>query len=139
MKVPAIALSLVLLLAACASVHTELMPHADLTKVRHFFVEHRLSDNHHVDDLIVADLQARGFVASDGPLTMMPDDAEAVVTYDDDWAWDFKSYLIELRIAVRRARTDQPLAVGSYRQPTPLTKSPAAVVHTILDGFWKKS
>ncbi|HWA88246.1 MAG TPA: hypothetical protein VG710_18610 [Opitutus sp.] len=139
MKLPALLLSLALPLAACSSMHTETMPHADLGKIRHFFVEHRLSDNHHVDDLIVADLQSRGFTASDGPLTMMPDDAEAVVSYADDWEWDFKSYLIDLRIEIRRARLDQVLAAGSYRQPSPITKSPAGVVHALLNGFLKKS
>ncbi|HVU25515.1 MAG TPA: hypothetical protein VHE13_15410 [Opitutus sp.] len=127
------------LLAGCASVHTEVMPHADLAATGRFFVEHRLSDNHHVDDLIVADLQARGFAASAGPLTMLPDDANVVITYEDDWAWDFHSYLIELRVAVRRARADQPLAAGSYRQPSPITKSPGAVIHILLDRLLQKS
>ena len=139
MKFPAAFLSFALLLAGCASIHTELTPHADLGKFKRFFVEHRLADNHHIDDLIVADLRSRGLSASDGPLTMLSDDAEAVITYEDDWTWDFKSYLIELRIAVRRARTDEPLAAGTYRQPSPITKSPPAVVHEILDRLFKKS
>jgi len=139
MKFPAVLSCLALLLAGCSSVRTERAPHADLGAIKHFFVEHRLSDNNHVDDLIVADLQARGFDASAGPLTMMPDNAEAVVSYVDSWAWDFKSYLIDLRIEIRRARLDQPLAAGSYRQPSPITKPPAAVVHEILARVFGKS
>jgi hypothetical protein len=139
MKFSAVLPCLALVLGGCTSIRTERMPRADLGAIKHFYVEHLLSDNHHIDDVIVADLRARGLDAHDGPITMMPDDAEAVIRYEGDWAWDFKSYLIELRIEIRRARTDQPLAVGVYRQPSPFTKRPPALVHEILSRILEKS
>lgn len=139
MKFSAVLLTFAFLLAGCRSVRIERAPHADLGGIKRFFVEHRLTDDHHLDDIIVAELQSRGLEASAGPLTMMPDNAEAVVSYADDWAWDFKSYLIQLRIDIRSARLDRPLATGTYRQPSPITKSPTQVVHAILAPLFEKS
>jgi hypothetical protein len=132
MKVTALLLSLVVLLTACSTLDTFQVPNTDLSKVRSFFVIHRLTDNHHIDDAIVDHLKSLGYEASAGHLTMMPQRAEAVVTYRDEWAWDFKTYLIQLDIEIRQAHTDRPIARGTYRQPTLITKSPAIVIERIF-------
>lgn len=127
------------LLASCSSVQTQRNPKADLSQFKRFYVQHRLTDDHHIDELIVADLRSRGLEASAGPLTMMPRDTDAVVNYADTWAWDFKSYLYQLDIAINDARKEHGLATGSYRQPTMLTKEPEEVVRLILSPLFKKS
>jgi hypothetical protein len=132
MKVSAFLLSIALLFSGCSSIDTYRMPSVDLSRVRTFFVVHRLADNHRVDETIVAHLRSLGYEAAAGPLTMMPQHAEAVVTYHDYWAWDFKTYLIQLDLEIRQAHTNRPMARGSYRQPTIIPKSPAAVVEKIL-------
>ena len=138
MKVLAVLFAAALLLTGCSSVETHEAPKVDLNSFQHFYIEHRLTDDHHIDDLIVAELKAMGKDASAGPLTMLPDNAEAVITYQDAWEWDFKSYLIAIQINIRRARTDYPLGVGEFRQPTPIPKSPADVVHIVLTKLFKK-
>lgn len=137
MKVPVVLFAFVLLLCGCTSIHTQRNPRADLARYHRYYVEHRLTDDHHIDDAIVTELRSRGLQASAGPLTMMPDDAEVVVGYADTWAWDFKSYLYQLDINLRTARLDQPLAAGTYRQPTIVTKPPEAVIHTLFDRLLK--
>lgn len=132
MKVTALLLCIALLLSGCSSLDTYRVPTVDLTRVRTFFVVHRLADNNHVDETIVAHLRSLGYEAAAGPLTMMPQHAEAVVSYRDYWAWDFKTYLIQLDIEIHQAHTNRPMARGSYRQPTIIPKSPAAVVERIL-------
>ncbi len=138
MKAPVCLIAAVLLLAGCSSVETHEAPKVDLNTIRHFYVEHLLTDDHHLDETIVAELKAMGKDASAGPLTMMPESAEAVVTYKDAWEWDFKSYLIALQIDIRHARTDHPLGQGTFSQPTPIPKTPATVVHIILAKMFKK-
>lgn len=133
MKVPVSLLLLgVLLLAGCSNVATHRFPGADLTRYQRFYVEHRLTDDRHIDEMIVARLHALGRQATFGPLTMMPEDTEVLVTYEDIWAWDFKNYLIELNIQFRSARRDRGLAYGGYRQPSMFTKSPDVVIARIL-------
>lgn len=137
MKIPAILLALAACcLASCTSVWTQRNPQVDLAKLTHFYVEHRLADDRKVDEAIVAELRSRGFEASAGPLTMMPDGVQAIITYRDEWAWDFRYYLMELSVNIRSTYRDQTLATGVYRQPTPLTKSPAQVIRTIFDPIF---
>src|SRR5882724_11113290 len=106
MKVASILFSVAAFLSACSSVQTHRDPRADLTLLKSFFVVHRLTDDHHIDDTIVAQLKALGREASAGPMTMMPQTVDAVVTYRDEWAWDFRSYLIQLDIEIKHAHTD---------------------------------
>ncbi len=129
-------LALGLLAAGCASLDTQ--KKAEYSQYHRFYVEHRLTDNHHLDEMIVAELKARGLDASCGPLTMMPEGIEVIVTYADRWEWDFHSYLIELRIELRANITDQPLASGYYHQAPAVTKSPETVVREIIAGLFKK-
>lgn len=131
-----VSLLLVLLLAGCASVSTRERPRAGLQDIQCFFVETRLGDDHHIDDLIVAELQRHGRTATAGPLTMLPDDAQAIVSYNDRWAWDFSSYLIEASLEIRRARTDKPIAAASYHRAVVSRKTPADAMRVMLDPLF---
>ena len=126
-----------LLLAGCSSLDTH--QDSDLSSLHRIYVEHLLTDNHRIDEAIVAELKARGYEASCGPLTMLPDQGiDAIISYEDRWAWDFNSYLIDLNIAVRANFTNKELAHGHYHQASALTKSPPEVVHQILDPLFKR-
>jgi len=124
-----------MLAAGCSSLSTRSV--VDLSTFRRIYVVHLLSDDHHLDELFVHELQLLGHEASSGPLTMMPENAEVVLTYDDRWEWDFKTYLIELDVELRTAHTDKKLADGRYIQPSPKTKPPPAVVHELLAPLFK--
>jgi hypothetical protein len=137
MKVFVVLLTGVLLLSSCSSIHTQRDPRSDLDKFQHFYVEHRLSDDRFIDEAIVAELKALGRDASAGPRTMMPQSADAIVTYQDEWAWDFKSYLIQLNIQIRDSRRERIVATGNYQQPSMFTKKPNQVVHAILRPLLK--
>lgn len=132
MKVTALLLGIVALLSACSSINTHRSPRAGLDGVQRFFVVHRLADNHHMDQRIVDHLRSLGREATAGPLTMMPQNVEAIVTYHDEWAWDFKTYLFQLDIEVRQAYTNRLIAQGTYRQWSVFTKSPETVIDLIL-------
>jgi hypothetical protein len=139
MKVTALMLLVLVAFAACSSVETHRYPDADFSHVRKFFVEHRLADNNHIDEEIVAALKNLGFQASSGPLTMMPEDVTALVNYEDVWAWDFKSYLLHLNILISHPHTHRVLAVGSYHQPSLVTKDPPYVIGHILSRLFPRA
>src|SRR5437868_14491610 len=80
-------------LPGCASLSTK--REAGLEKVHRVWVEHLLTDNYRTDQNIVEELKRLGFDAACGPLTMMPEGYDAVITYRQRSEWDFKSYLIE--------------------------------------------
>lgn len=136
MKLVLSLLALGALLTGCSSLDTH--KESDLGAISRIYIEHRLTDNHRIDEAIVADLKARGYEASCGPLTMLPDGIQAILTYEDRWAWDFNNYLIELRLEMHENFTGKPLATGYYHQASALTKSPPEVVRQILDPLFKR-
>lgn len=125
-----------LFVAGCATVETRKV--MSLAPFKRVYVEHRLTDDRHLDEMIVEELKRLGYEASHGPLTMLPDNADAVLTYEDRWEWDFRTYLIELNITVQTARTKKKLADGRYFQPSPRPKPPVEVVRTVLEPLFAK-
>ena len=124
------------LLPGCSSLATH--RDGELGQVHRVYVEHRLTDNHRIDDLIVGELKARGYEATSGPLTMLPEGVDAVISYQDRWAWDFKNYLIDLSLEMHATYTEKPLATGSYHQAAALTKSPATVVAELITKLFPR-
>src|SRR6476661_1271857 len=108
-----LAVSVILLaLTGCSSVSArKVIP---LDRFQHIFVEQRLNENHHVDELFVAELRRLGRDASAGPRTMMPENTDAVLTYDARWEWEFKTYLIELNLELHAVHPPKKLADARY-------------------------
>jgi hypothetical protein len=140
MKFRLLALPVFLLLLSvftgCSTVQVDRKPSTDLSKLQHFFVEHRLNDNHGIDLLIVEELKKLGKDTSVGPMTMLPDNAEAIVAYDDDWTFDFTTHLTTLQIRVRDARKDTQLASGSFFQRSVTRDAPADIVHRVVTSIF---
>lgn len=125
-----------LLLAGCSSVSTRKV--VALDSFRRFYVERRLNENNHLDELIVAELRQLGREASSGPLTMMPANTDVLVTYDARWTWDFKTYLIDLNLELHTLYPSKKLADGRFYQPSLKPKPPAEVVRGILGPLFGK-
>jgi hypothetical protein len=103
------------------------------------FLDQRDGLHGHFDAQIAAALNALGREATFGVATMRPDGIDAIVSYTDRWEWDFKNYMIEIKIDVRDARTDKPLATGSYYQASLKTKSSEEVIRLILSPLFQPS
>ncbi len=130
MKAAVVLLLLLALLTGCtSSLTTRQAPKADLSQLRHIFVEHRLNDNHRLDELIVQELRSLGYEAVAGPLTMMSPETDALVTYEDEWVFDFTSHLTTFSITVADNRRHQMLAEGRYYRPSVTHMSPDEMVH----------
>lgn len=125
------------LLTACSSTDIRRDPEIHLDQFTRFYVETRLNDNHATDALIAADLRSRGFDATHGHLTMMPDDIEVLITYDARWTWDFHSYLIDLEITARNPHTRRLIATGTAHHAGFIKKDPAKMIAGIFDKIFK--
>jgi hypothetical protein len=126
-----------LFLLGCSTLTTHQEP--GLASVKRIYVEHLLTDNHRIDQLIVAELTGLGYEASYGPLTMMPEGVDAILTYRERSSWDFKNYLIELGFELKANFTGKVLATGRYYQPSMMPKPPKDVIHTVLTPVFKRS
>ena len=107
-----------------------------LDRFQRIYVEQRLNDNHRLDELFVAELRRMGRDASSGPLTMMPEKIDALLTYDARWEWDFKNYLIELNLELHTVHPRKKLADARYYQPSITTKPPVEVVREVIDRLF---
>lgn len=105
------------LVTGCTSFNTSIEPEAELSRVRHFWVERNLSDNRAVGLKIVRALQAQGRQAELGPLTMLSEEAEVIVTFRDSWTWDFGDHLTGLEVMVRDRRSRRLLARARFEGP----------------------
>lgn len=119
----------------CASL--DIQGRANLGRHPRVFVEERLNDNLGIHRTIARELGALGYETSTGPLTMMPDEAQLVVTYDARETWDFRPYLIELNVTVRPARDyNRVIATARYFRPGLTSKSPDLMVRETLEKLF---
>lgn len=126
---------LLLTVAGCSSASArKVMP---LDHFQRIYVESRLNDNEHLDELFVAELRKFGREASSGPSTMMPENTDAVLTYTPRWQWDFKTYLIELNLELYSVHPHKKLADARYYQPSIKTKPPAEAIHEMLERLMR--
>lgn len=136
---PGLALSALLLLLAGCTTSVSARKVIPLDRFHRIYVEQRLNDNNRLDEMFVAELRGLGRDASSGPLTMMPENTEAVLTYDARWEWDFKNYLIELNLELHTVHPRKKIADGRYYQPSIRTQSPNEVVHRLVAKLLAKS
>jgi hypothetical protein len=130
--------SLALGLGSCASFDASVDNGRSLKKIQHFFVLSNLNDNHALDQQIAAALRTGGRTAEVGPLTMMPDEAQAVVAFQDHWAWDFGEHLVFLRITVRDPASSQSYASVTFSATVPLHEPPATTVRRLVEALLAK-
>ncbi len=126
-------LSALLLLAGCVSYERQVIAPKSLDGVKRFFVLSNQNDNHGIDHQIEAALKIRGNEATVGPMTMLPDDAQVVLVYEDRWEWDFGDHLVFLQLTARNRRTSQPLFMVRFSAKIPKGKKTPAVVGELVD------
>jgi len=129
-------LGLGLLLGGCASFDAQVERGRSLAGVQRFFVVSNPNDNHGLDHQIAGALKIRGYEAETGPLTMMPDKTQAVVTFQDNWAWDFGEHLVFLKLAVRDTRSEQSFATVTFSATIPLRESTSEIVGKLVDRLF---
>jgi hypothetical protein len=132
------AAALACLLGGCASFDASVERGRSLKSVQRFFVLSNLNDNRALDHQIAAALRARGRTAEVGPLTMLPDDAQAVVTFQDHWAWDFGEHLVFLKINVRDPSASQSYASVTFNARVPLREKTPVTVNRLVEALLEK-
>lgn len=108
------ALFAALLLAGCTHLERMVTPGRNPAALKEIFVAQNLSDNHRLAERVAAALRARGLRAESGPLTMLPEKAEAVLHYEDRWTWDFGDHMTYLRLDLHDPGEKRPYS-SAYR------------------------
>jgi len=100
---------------------------------KRIFIQSNQNDNNALDTQIVAALKLRGYESDCGPLTMMPDDTQVIVTYEDHWTWDFGDHLAYLQISARDRRTGNLYGSAQFRAKIPTKKSIPKIIGELVD------
>jgi len=121
-----------LLLAGCSSYEAQ-SGGKSVAGQKRIFIQSNQNDNNFLDTQIVAALKLRGYESDCGPLTMMPDDTQVIVTYEDHWTWDFGDHLAFLQITARDRRTGQAYGTAVFKAKIPTKKSIPKIIGELLD------
>ena len=127
-----------LLLGGCASFEASVERGRSLREVRRVFILSNPTDNRALDQQIARAFRARGRTVEVGPQTMMPDDTQAVVAFQDHWAWDFGEHLVFLKITVRDPFASPPYAGVTFSARVPVREPTSATVSRLVDTLLEK-
>jgi hypothetical protein len=118
---------------------SSLSPGSDLTSFKSAYVVKLPQDGRHIDKIIKANLEKRGYVVTNGPALAGPYNADVAVTYADKWVWDITMYMVELSVNLRDPKTGFPLATGNSYHTSMARKSPEEMVDEVLGNIFTAS
>lgn len=122
--------------SGCATrAKADVMPGADLGRIKSVYVVTNPKDENKLDQIIQANLAARGLKVESGTEARPPQPVDAMVTYVDTWMWDITHYLLELTITVRDPQ-GYPLASGNSYRTSLARKSSSAMVDEVLTNIF---
>ncbi len=121
-------------LAGCTNFDRTVASGHNPAGLREIFVARNLNDSHRLAEQLAAALRARGLRATHGPLTLLPSSAEAVLSYEDRWSWDFGTHLTFLRLDLRQPGEVRPYASARRtRYVATSTDVPAALAELVAE------
>jgi hypothetical protein len=108
--------SIALLALSCAGTSATSLPDTAQAEGAVFFVENHGDDTRHLEQIIVKTLRARGLDAVGGAKGTRPENTGFLVSYEDRWAWDMRTYLRLIQIDVQNVTTGEIVATSRSHQ-----------------------
>ncbi len=121
-----------LFLGGCSTYRAMTNPQVNLRNYNKIFVINNMDDNHSIEIMLVQALREQGRDADSGPPTLVPEDAQAIISYQDQWSWDFSDHLVGLAIEMHDARKHQMIGTAVYSGPASMRTPPAQVVGQLV-------
>lgn len=128
----------ILLLSGCAIVdlRSSKLPDTDISGRRFFYVVANAEDPGKVHEKVRDAFIEMGFESTSGPKSQIPENVDALVSYDDRWFWDMTNYMIELNLIIREPKTGYPLAEGESIRTSLARKNPKDMAKEILESIF---
>lgn len=127
-----------LVLTSCASLSSLGTPNASVPNNSRLLVIQNPEDRRQVYVLITDELNSRGFRVSFGS-EEKKSEADVTVHYWTRWVWDIASYLAELSIEFRDAKTGELICAADAYRPSLQRISAKRVVRRAVTAALKKS
>lgn len=134
-----ILVGLMLLLSGCVTNQAvvNITPGADLSEIKHIYVEKFAPDERGIDKVIVRQLEHMGYQATSGDVK--PIDFDVVITYEDKWMWDITMYMLQLTVIIRDKESSFPLATARTKHGSLSRLPPEKMVEETLNNLLGKN
>ena len=126
------------ILAGCATQNVSHAPGADLGTMKTFYVQKFPADQRGIEMLFVKQLNAWGYMATAGTADKPTAPVDAIITYQDRWAWDITMYMIRLNIQVRDGKSGDIMASAESMRPSLERLDPPEMVKEVLQAALKR-
>ena len=117
--------------------NSNIVPGSDLKGLKNIYVVRLPADKRGVERLIADRLSIMGYPATTGEKSSIPENVQAIVTYQDKWQWDITMYMIELNVQIRHPKTEVVIATGHALRTSLARKSPTEMVEEVLTDIYK--
>jgi hypothetical protein len=124
--------------AGCATQSVSHAPGAELGSLKTFYVQKLAADQRGIEQLFVKQLNAWGYTATAGAAEKPATPVDAIVTYQDRWAWDITMYMIRLNVQIRDAQTGAIVANAESMRPSLERRDPPEMVKEVLQAALKR-
>ena len=126
------------LLAGCATQNVSHAPGADLSKAKTFYVQKLSADQRGIEQLFAKQLNQWGYQATAGTTDKPAAPVDAIVTYQDRWAWDITMYMLRLNVQIRDGESGTILASAESYRPSLERLAPEEMVKEVLQAALKR-
>ena len=128
-----------LVLAGCSTFEASVKPGTDLSKYRRVWVKSNMNDNRGIGNFICVALRARGIECDMGPLTMLPHNMQAIISFNDSWAGDYQGHMSGLTLSLKDVRIDFPIATATYTGHASFKKQPHEIADRLVGKLFDEN
>nr|WP_283108228.1 hypothetical protein [Shewanella electrodiphila] len=127
-------------MTGCATrLEATVAPGQSLTELGNVYVQHFSPDKRNLNYIIADKLTLLGYPATPLDGTEVPNDANIVITYVDNWQWDITNYLIKIKIDFRKAENKQLLITGESFRTSLARKDPDFMIQEALEKIFQEA
>jgi hypothetical protein len=128
------------MLSGCATrLEATMAPGQSLDDLGNIYVQHFSPDRRNLNYIIADKLTLLGYPATPLDTMAIPDDADIVITYVDNWQWDITNYLIQIKIDFRNAESKQLLITGESFRTSLVRKDPDFMIQEALEKIFQEA
>jgi len=114
---------------------SEISPGVQVSALQSFYVVHFSPEKRNLHKIIENQLVEMGYKATSGEEQAIPDDANVIVTYIDNWQWDITNYMIKIQITFKNPSGSILATATSYRTSLVRKTPPEMIKETLLEIF----
>ncbi|NIY92246.1 hypothetical protein [Vibrio diazotrophicus] len=114
-------------------------PGQSLNEFGNVYVQHFAPDKRNLNYIIADKLTLLGYPATPFRGDVVPEDADTVITYVDNWQWDITNYMIKIQIDFRKAQSKQLLITGESFRTSMARREPSFMIQEALEKMLQEA